>query len=305
MEFALQAAGAYDALVETARWAERRDLACLALPDHYILTADGVGGPPAHDAFVQLAGLARETATLRLSVMVSPITFRHPAVIAKSAFTLDALSGGRFTLGMGTGWLESEHRVLGLDFPPLGERFDRLEEALAYVRAMAAGSGFEGSFYSLAPAELRPLPSDGFGIVVGGKGSHRTPILAGRFADEYNVYPAPFDEMRSRLDLARGAAADAGRDPDALLISSAGAVLVGHDEADYRARFAAEAAEAGIDPEALEAHFEFRNTPRGPADQVRSQLEGMEKLGVSRFYLQTSVSDGLDRTAETLEMIGG
>jgi alkanesulfonate monooxygenase SsuD/methylene tetrahydromethanopterin reductase-like flavin-dependent oxidoreductase (luciferase family) len=304
MEFALQGSGRYDTLVFGARWAEERGLVCLALPDHYVMSLSGTG-PPAYDAFIQLAGLARETSSIELSVLVSPITFRHPAVIAKSAFTIDALSGGRFTLGIGTGWLEIEHQVFGIPFPPLGERFDRMEEGLAYVRALAAGEAFEGRHYALEAGDLNPKPSEGFTIVVGGRGSHRTPILAGRYADEYNVYPAEPAEMRSRIELARGAAVEAGRDPDALLISSAGAVLVGHDQADYEERFAAAAAEGGITVDELEAHFALRNTPRGPADAVRDQLATMAGLGVGRFYLQAGDLDDLDSIDETLTMIGG
>lgn len=304
MDFALQGAGSYDTLLQAARWAEERGLVCLALPDHYVTSLSGTG-PPAYDAFIQLAGLARETSAIGLSVLVSPITFRHPAVIAKSAFTLDELSGGRFTLGIGTGWLEVEHRVFGIPFPPLGERFDRMEEGLAYVRALAAGEAFQGRYYGLEAGELNPRPSAGFTIVVGGRGSHRTPILAGRYADEYNVYPAEPDEMRARIELARGAAAEAGRDPDALLISSAGAVLAGHDQADYEERLAAAATESGITVEELEEHFALRNTPRGPADAVVDQLASMAGLGVGRFYLQAGGLDDLEAIDETLTMIGG
>lgn len=304
MEFALQGAGSYETLLGAAHWAEDRGLVCFAVPDHYVMSLSGTG-PPAYDAFVQLAGLARETSAIELSVLVSPITFRHPAVVAKSAFTIDALSGGRFSLGIGTGWLEVEHRIFGIPFPPLPERYARMEEGLAYVRALAAGDAFEGEHYSLEAGELEPRPSAGFKVVVGGRGPRRTPLLAGRYADEYNVYPAEPDEMRARIDRARRAAAEAGRDPDALTISSAGAVLVGRDEADYEERLASAAAEGGITVEELEAHFAERNTPRGPAEAVRDQLVTMAGLGVSRFYLQTGGLDDLDAVGETLAMISG
>lgn len=306
MEFALQASGPYDTLLAAARWAEDRGLACFAVPDHYLASTneDGTAGP-AFDAFVLLAGLARETETIRLSVLVSPITFRHPAVLAKSGFTLDAISGGRFTLGIGTGWLELEHEIFGIRFPSVSERFELMEEALAYVRATASGAGFQGRHFSLQARDLNPKPSPGFEIVVGGTGARKTPDLAGRYADEFNVYPGPLDDMEARIDLARSTAATAGRDPEGLLISSAGAVLVGHDEADYRDRLAALAEDTGTPIDELEAQFEHRNTPRGSAEQIRDRLAAMESIGVTRFYVQTMWSDDLSRTGETLELIGG
>jgi len=306
MEFALQASGSYDTVLAAAHWAEERRLACFAVPDHYLtsVSEEGVGGP-AYDAFVLLSGLARETETIRLSVLVSPITFRHPAVLAKAGFTLDEMSSGRFSLGIGTGWLDLEHEIFGIPYPPVAERFEMMEEALAYVRAAASGAGFQGRRYSIQARDLNPKPSDGFELVVGGTGPRKTPGMAGRYADEFNVYPGPLDNMRARIDLALATAADTGRDPDALLLSSAGAVLVGTDETDYRDRLAAFAEHAGTPIDELEAHFEARNTPRGSAEQVREQLAAMESIGVTRFYVQTMWSDDLARTGETFDLIGG
>jgi alkanesulfonate monooxygenase SsuD/methylene tetrahydromethanopterin reductase-like flavin-dependent oxidoreductase (luciferase family) len=306
MEFALQASGSFDTVRAAAGWSEDRGLACFAIPDHYLfsMTEDHIDNP-AHDAFVLLAGLARETSTIRLSVLVSPITFRHPAVLAKSGFTLDGISGGRFGLGIGTGWHDLEHEIFGIPYPPMAERYEMMEEALAYIRAMAAGRAFEGNHYTLQARELHPRPSDGFALVVGGRGPVKTPTLAGRYADEYNMYPDAPEGMRDRIDLARREAAAAGRDPDALLISSAGSVLVGADEADYRERLGQLAAEDGVAVDDLEARFAARNTPRGTSEQVREQLAGMAGLGVTRFYVQTMWPADLERTAETFDLIGG
>ena len=305
MEFALQASGSYDTLLAAARWAEDRELACFAVPDHYLasLSMDGASAP-AYDALIQLAGLARDTSIIRLSVLVSPVTFRHPAVLAKTGSTLDEISGGRFTLGIGTGWLDLEHEIFGIPYPPMTERFEHMEEALAYVRAAASGTGFRGKHYNLQPTELNPKPSEGFELVVGGRGAVKTPTLAGRYADEFNVYPDSVDQMRLRIDLARREAAGVGRDPEALLISSAGAVLVGRDEADYLDRLAALAAESETSVEDLEARFELRNTPRGSAEQIREQLADMASIGVTRFYVQAR-SDDMERTGETFNLIGG
>jgi alkanesulfonate monooxygenase SsuD/methylene tetrahydromethanopterin reductase-like flavin-dependent oxidoreductase (luciferase family) len=305
MEFAQQASGSYDTLLAAARWSEERGLACFALPDHYLRSTSEEGvSLAAYDALAILGGLARETRTIRLSVLVSPITFRHPAVLAKNAATIDEMSGGRFSLGVGTGWLDLEHEVFGLPYPPMPERYRMMEEALAYLRAMEKGESFHGDHYTLQARDLNPLPSDGFEIVIGGRGATRTPTLAGRYADEYNAYPAPTAEMERRIALARSEAAAAGRDPDALLVSTAGASLVGTDEADYRRRLEELAAEDGVDPERVEARFEKMGAPHGGADRVRADLARMESIGVTRFYLQNRWVDDLERTAEVFELLG-
>jgi alkanesulfonate monooxygenase SsuD/methylene tetrahydromethanopterin reductase-like flavin-dependent oxidoreductase (luciferase family) len=135
-------------------------------------------------------------------------------------------------------------------------------------------------------------------------GPRRTPELAGRYADEYNVYPAPPDEMAARIARAREAAHETGRDPDHLLISSSGAVLVGRDRADYQDRLAALAAGIGATVEELEEHFAPRNTPRGTADEVREMLASMESLGVERFYVQALYGPEVAPVEETLTLLG-
>ncbi len=117
MDFALQSSGTYDDVLAAARWAEDRGLAAFALPDHYLmaLSEEAAKSTPAPDALIQMAGLARDTESIELVVLVSPITFRHPAVLAKTAITIDRMSGGRFVLGLGTGWMDREHEVFGFD----------------------------------------------------------------------------------------------------------------------------------------------------------------------------------------------
>lgn len=261
---------------------------------------------PVYDAFPQLAGLARETRQIGLALLVSPITFRHPAVLLKNAVTIDAMSGGRFSLGVGTGWLEEEHELFGLPFPEPSERFARLEEVLGYLRAAFSpdGPGFDGRFYQLAPGRISPQPSAGFHLVVGGMGSRKTPELAGRYADEYNVFPASPEEMAARIGLAQEAAVAAERDPAKLLISSSGAVVVGDDEADYHHRLEALAAEFGTTVGDIEEHFTSRGTPRGSAEQVRAIIAGMQAVGVTRFYLQALFTPDIPAIEETLGLMG-
>ena len=288
MEYGLQVAGPYTELLEAASFATNRGLVALALPDHYLLALDEEQAKtkPAPDAFIQLGGLARETSDIELVMLVSPITFRHPAVLAKMAVTLNRMSGGRFTLGVGTGWMDREHEVFGFEYPPMSERFDRLEEALAYLTAAFHPDhpGFQGDHYQLEPFPLSPSPIGEVPLLVGGTGSFKTPRLAGMFANEFNIYPGP--DMAERIQRFRDAAVDAGRDPDEIRLSSSGQVIAAATEDEFEDLMNTDAAESNISREELEIHFEKRQTPRGTYEQVNEQLAGLEQLGVSRFYFQ-------------------
>lgn len=294
MEYGLAAAGDYGTILDAVAFARDRGFVAFALPDHYLLALDEEEArtTPANDAWIQLAGLARDTSDIELVMLVTPITFRHPAVIAKMAITLDLLSGGRFTLGVGTGWLEREHEVFGFPFPPTAQRFDMLEEALAYLSAAfdPAHPGFEGSHYTLeafplSPASTRPIP-----LLVGGTGARRTPRLAGTYASEFNVYPGP--DMGDRIERCRRAAHEAGRDPDEILVSSAGQIVAAATEQDFEETMNQRAADSGVTREELDAYFERRQTPRGTYEQVRAQLDGFADLGVGRFYVQSIFAPG-------------
>jgi len=288
MEYALQAAGPYHRLLDAAAFAKERGLVALALPDHYLmaLTDEEARTTPAPDAFIQLGGLARDTTDIDLVMLVSPITFRHPAVLAKMAVTLDRMSNGRFTLGIGTGWMDREHEVFGFDYPDMSERFARLEEALAYVRAAfdPGTPGFAGEYYRLESFPLAPPPLGKIPILVGGTGAHKTPRLAGIYADEFNVFPGP--DMAERIGRFRAAAIDAGRDPDTIRLSSSGQVVAAETESDFNDLMNANASEAGISREEIDGHYEKRQTPRGTYEQVRETLAGFADLGIERFYVQ-------------------
>ena len=288
MQYALQTIGkSYEQFLEAARWAEQMGLAAFAIPDHYVyeMTGDGIN-TPAYDAFAVMAGLARETSEIELVILVSPITFRHPAVLAKNAATIQEMASGRFKLGVGTGWLEAEHTRFGLDLPATSTRFEMLEEALGYLRACFTNppTDFRGRHYQLEAFDIQPRPQ--LRLVVGGTGSVKTPQLAGAYADELNAYPAPPAEYRAKVERARTAAVATNRDPGELLISSSGQVLAADTEAEYHDKLAAVARETGTDPEQLEEGAAKRATPRGTWDQVRSILADMEETGLSRFYLQ-------------------
>lgn len=307
MQFGLmtepQMGGTYDQLLALAQLAERRGLVSFARSDHYYSSSS-----PAHDAtdaFATLAGLARDTESIRLCVLVSPVTFRHPAVIAKNAVTIDQMSGGRFDLGIGTGWMDAEHAAFGLELWPMAERFARFDEALHYIKAALGPqpAQFAGSYYHL-DADVRPGPTGPLPIIVGGTGKKRTPTLAGRYADEYNQSPAPPEVLAENIETMRRAAADAGREPADILTSIMGSVIVGRDEAAYRKRLDEAATARGTDPGELEQTFQSRGIPVGSQDDVRDLLSRWEGAGVDRFYVRHMEIDDLDLLAEKLDVLG-
>ena len=295
-----QLGGTYEDLLAAARLAEQAGLSGIARADHYLAHA---GSPaPATDAFATLAGLARDTTRIRLCVLVSPITFRHPAVIAKTAASIDEMSGGRLDLGVGTGWSEPEHRVFGLEFPAREERFSRLEESLGYLRAAFAGEQFEGRYYRLEETQVLPRPG-GLRIVVGGSGPFRTPALAGRYADEYNHYGGGAEVLGPKVARMREAAAGAGRNPDAVRVSLMGPMPVGRDEASYRERLVREAAGLGMNAADFEAECASMGMPMGTPTRVQETLAALSEVGVTKLYFQHfDLTDlaGLDATFEVL-----
>lgn len=306
MDFALmtepQLGGTYEEQLAAARWAEETGLVAYARSDHYY--AKRQPRPDATDAFAVLAGLARETTRIRLCVLVSPITFRHPAVLAKMAATIDQMSAGRLDLGVGTGWMDLEHDAFGLPFPGWNERFGRLEEALLYLQAAFAEGPqtLAGRYYEL-DADVRPKPTGEIPIIVGGQGPVRTPRLAGTYADEYNHFVAPPGELAPKIARVREAAREADRDPTRLAVSVMGPVLVGTDEDDYRRTLEAAAAVRDDSPEELEARWTAHGIPIGPPGRVAETLSGLEEAGVSKYYVvHLDVSDlgGLDETFAVL-----
>ncbi|MGW4463438.1 LLM class F420-dependent oxidoreductase [Micromonospora sp. NBC_01796] len=255
--------------------------------DHYLhMNGDGQPGPT--DAWLTLAGLALQTERIRLGTLVTSATFRLPGPLAISVAQVDEMSGGRVELGLGTGWFEAEHRAYGIPFPPLKERFDRLTEQLEVITGLwgtPPGDTFtyRGGYYDLydSPAMPKPVQHPGPPVIVGGTGLKRTPVLAARFADEYNV---PFQSAQAAAKnfaavveacerIGRDAA---GRAP--LTLSAAVTVVCGRNDAEVRRR--ADAIGRDLD--------ELRTGPGvvGTPDEVVEQLHEYAKGGASRFFLQ-------------------
>ena len=282
-----QQGASYDQLLRLARATEDAGYDAFFRSDHY-LAMGGDGRPGPTDAWITLAGLARETARIRLGTMVTAATFRLPSVLAISVAQVDAMSGGRVELGLGTGWFEAEHGAYGIPFPSVKERFDRLEEQLEIVTGLWAAPGrysFAGRHYRLVDAPGLPKPVQSpLPVIVGGAGRRRTPALAARFAAEFNVPFRPSAQAGELYRLVRDAGAAAGRTAP-MTFSAAQTVCCGRDEAEYRKR-----AEAiGRDPADLRA-----NGVAGTVAEVVDAIGAYAAVGATRMYLQTLDVDDLD-----------
>jgi len=299
--------GSYAQLLRLARAAEAAGYDAFFRSDH--LRAGRDRAEPALEAWTTLAGLARDTGRIRLGTLVTPVTFRHPSVLAREVATVDELSGGRLELGVGTGWFEAEHTTLGIDFPPLGERTERLAEAVEVITRLWTGRAvsFEGRHYRLAGAQALPRPvQDPFPLIVGGQGGRRSLELAVRHATEYNTTSADPAAAAQTFARARQACVAAGRDPASLRLSWMGTVLVASDQATLRRRAAQVAAWTGdpdTDPDVLLAQLDARSVVGLPA-QAAERLQQYVDAGAQRIYARIWDLDDLDQISEIAELVG-
>ncbi|WP_123303387.1 LLM class F420-dependent oxidoreductase [Bogoriella caseilytica] len=284
-----QQGASYDQLARLAIAAEELGYDAFFRSDHYLRMGDGDPSPGPTDAWTTLAGLARDTSRIRLGTLVSSATFRHPGVLAVQVAQVDAMSGGRVELGLGTGWFEAEHRAFGIPFPD--KRFGLLEEQLEILTGLwqtpAGGSySFSGQHYQLTDNPGLPKPvQTPLPIVVGGNGPRRTPRLAARYGAEYNQSFPGFEAIGPQIERVRGAMSEAGRDPEELVYSVALIAVVGRDEAEFERR----AAVVGREPAELREHG-LAGTPSEVVDRI-GQLKAD---GISRIYLQCMDVDDLD-----------
>jgi alkanesulfonate monooxygenase SsuD/methylene tetrahydromethanopterin reductase-like flavin-dependent oxidoreductase (luciferase family) len=243
------------------------------------------------DAWIYLAALARETATIRLGTLVSPVTLRHPVVLAKMAATLDQLSNGRVELGIGAGWLEREHHAFGFDFAPPARRVDLVEEQLEVITGLWSGAGpfsHHGEHYTLNEAHFTPKPvqQPRPTIIIGGRRtSKRLPKLAARYADEFVVgQPTPESarQMRARLD---AACATNGRDPAAVRLSAFVPMCIGRSHAEVERHLQSY---RQTNPQYVGMMEDLSTWLLGTPDQVQYQLDALAASGVARVMISVN-----------------
>ncbi|MDT0305685.1 LLM class F420-dependent oxidoreductase [Streptomyces sp. DSM 44917] len=271
----------YDTLLAVARATEELGYDAFFRSDHYLRMGgvDGLPGPT--DAWITLAGLARETSRIRLGTLMTAATFRLPGVLAIQVAQVDAMSGGRIELGLGAGWFAAEHTAYGIPFP--AARFPRFEEQLAVVTGLwetppGETFTFEGTYYRLTDSPALPKPVQRrVPVIIGGTGKERTPRLAARYADEFNVPFASAEDSAAQFARVRRAAEEAGRKGDDLVYSNALVACVGRDEAEIARRAAA------IGREVPELR---RNGLAGSPDEVVDRIGRYLEAGSSRIYLQ-------------------
>ncbi|MEV8512897.1 LLM class F420-dependent oxidoreductase [Dactylosporangium sp. NPDC051484] len=294
-----QLGATYEDQLAIAQRAEQLGFEGFFRSDHYVTTL-GEGMPGPTDSWVTLGALARETSTIRLGTLVTSATFRHPGPLAIAVAQVDAMSGGRVEIGLGAGWFEREHTAYGIPFPPVGERFDRLGEQLEILTGLwstPAGStySFEGRYYDIvdSPALPKPVQQPGPPVIIGGKGPKRTPKLAARYGDEFNVPFSSLADTDAQYARVVEAIEREGRDGRApIVFSFTQTIVCGRTEAEVRRR----AESVGLDPNGpRERGGQLYGTP----ERIAEQLLDFVKAGASRAFLQV-----LDmRDLEHLELI--
>jgi F420-dependent oxidoreductase-like protein len=247
-----------------------------------------LGGPtqPMLEAYTLLGGLAARTRRVKLGTLVTGVTYRNPALLAKMVTTLDIVSSGRAMLGLGAAWYEEEHDAFGFDFPSAGKRLDRLEEALQICRAMFTeeASSFAGKHYRIEKALNipRPVQPNGPRIMVGGSGEKRTLRLVAQYADMCNINGSP-DTIRHLLEVLRGHCADVGRDPSEITTTRLGSLFLtsSAEEAEQTSGFLRDA--AGAD-------FEERFTVGDPG-AVIDQVDALVDAGLDELIFNLPFAD--------------
>lgn len=283
----------YEDLLAVALRAEQLGFGAFFRSDHYVKMGDSSGLPGPTDAWITLAGLARETSTIRLGTLVTAATFRLPGPLAISVANVDQMSAGRVELGIGSGWFDIEHSAYGIPFPSLGERFDNLEEQLEIIHGLwntPAGEtfSFAGDIWTLADSPALPKPTQAGGppILIGGRGKTRTPQLAARFASEFNLPFVDIDTFEQQRSRVSAACAAIDRDPATMVWSAALVVCCADNTADLERRARA------IGREVAELQVNgLAGTPAEVAERIRS----WNNAGADRIYLQVLDLSDLDQ----------
>jgi F420-dependent oxidoreductase-like protein len=291
----------FDRVVEQARAAEEAGFDLVTVMDH-LYQIPGVGEPeePMLEGWSTLAALARETSRVRLGTLVSGVTYRNPALLAKQATTLDVISGGRAILGLGAAWHDVEHEGYGYDFPSIRERLDRLEEALAIAKAMFAEEqpSFDGAHYRIDHARNvpRPIQAGGPPILVGGGGEKRTLRIAARYADLTHWFSLGIDAMRRKSDLLAGYCEAIGRDPSTIERTMGAPIIVVDSDAE-----GAEALES-MPPE--RRPYVAIGTPEQAAEMLRPYIDaGFTGFTFNNVIYRTP--EQIARLGDLLRLVAG
>lgn len=279
-----QQGATYDQILAMALAAEEGGFGAFFRSDHYLKMGAVSGLPGPTDAWITLAGLARDTNRIRLGTLLTAATFRYPGALAIAVAEVDAMSGGRVELGLGAGWFDEEHAAYGIPFPSVGERFEKLEEQLGIITGLweteiGSSFNFSGKHYSLtdSPALPKPVQLPRPPIIIGGHGRKITPRLAATFADEFNVPFASYDVCKSQFEVVDEACASIHRDPKSMVRSAALAVCCGQNETELARR----ASNIGRDVSELR-----ENGLAGSPTEIAEKILAWSELGISRMYLQ-------------------
>ena len=300
----------YDDQLRFARLVEETGFEGFFRADHYRAMGDEPAPPGPTDAWLTLAALARETSRIRLGTLVTSATFRLPGPLAVMVAQVDRMSGGRVELGIGAGWYEREHTAYGIPFPPVSERFDRLAEQLEIVTELWRTPSdetysFTGEHYRLvdAPALPKPVQRPGPPVIVGGRGPKRTPELAARYADEFNMPFKSVAETAAAYERVREACDRTGRDASgrAPLTLSAGIVVaIGRTDAEAQRRAAPLHVTSALPPE---------DPVVGSPAQLVDRIGEFAAIGATRVHLRLIDFDDLDHVeliaAEVLPRLDG
>jgi F420-dependent oxidoreductase-like protein len=288
-----QQGATYADLLKVARATEDAGYDAFFRSDHYLKmgSVDGLPGPT--DAWTTLAGLAVQTSRVRLGTLMTAATFRLPGPLAITVAQVDQMSGGRVEFGIGSGWFADEHRAYGIPFPALGDRFDLYTEQLEILTGLWSTPlgdtfSYEGKHYQLAdsPALPKPAQRPRPPVIIGGVGVKRTPALAARFADEFNMPFVDSSTAAAQFERVDEACRTIGRDPAGVIRSTAQVVCVGWDDAQVARR--AEAIGREVD------ELKRNGLAGSPAEVVDRIGQWREQTGVNRIYLQVLDLHDLD-----------
>lgn len=286
-----QQGATYEQLLAIAQRAEKLGFDAFFRSDHFLKMGSIDGHPGPSDAWTTLAGIARETSTIRLGTLVNSATFRHPAITAVSVANVDAMSHGRVELGLGAGWYEDEHKAYGFHFPALSERFEILGEQLHIINGLwntplGETFCFNGTHYNIENSPGLPKPVQArIPVIIGGRGKKKTPALAARYASEFNMPFVLIDDFAAQCSRVREACTAIGREPSSLRYTSAQTVVCGVDNGEVARR----AKNIGRQVEEV-----TQSGLCGTPEQLIAKIKQWGAAGAQTLYLQILDLDDLE-----------